>query len=807
MLFICAGGSAASATAPRAPGWRAGDHPAVTLGLEVGYGGAVPPSGWTPVGVTVTARAGSFTGSVVVWTGQPPPSLALGPGIPAGSRIAQSLAQNPEPSVAERRPIALAAGATTRLTVYLLDSHQTVTAEVVSAAGRPVATAQSLPPVPVDGPQVAVVSSDPGALASLALVSLPGPGARIQVAHLTAATMPATGTALRAFNLIVLDDANTDKLTAAQRRALTDYVEAGGDLLVAGGSSGAVTMAGVPVSLRAMRPGGVQVLPGLPEVGSELGLAGASGPVTATVGVAGGPVDLAQGAVPILVERPVGDGQAFFSAIDLSAADQPGAWQAAIAKEVLLRALLPGTVPPGWALAPNPGFTANGAWLSQALAGLPSVPVASLWLVGFLVGLYVLLCGPGILWALRRHGRQEWAWVAIPLVALLGVAAVTGGSLALGGSPVVTERIQVVRLFHGSSRDLTETAVGVFSLSGGAETVHDTTFPGGALLAALAGMARTGLAPPSPVIEEGGTSGSGVRLTWRQPGDLAAFGGIAFGPAPGALDQALVRSATGIDGTITSHLSVALGGAVVVDGAAVARLGTIAPGQRVGVDLPSGQAPTAGGTLVGQLASDAIGCAGGCAQSGPLVQRQRGQRESVLYEALGANVDSVPPTLLAWVPGGSGALTVGGRHSDPSQQELVMMTLDPEATGPQLAPGEVVPHVVGLQGSVTPYVTAAGERIFGQLGPGASVTYEFDLPAGTAGTVAVTMRGASASPPGLELAVFDDASAAWDPLPLAGGQPSVLPPSAESAGGAVRVRVTNAAGTPENFQSLEISAS
>src|SRR5712692_345419 len=65
---------------------RAAGGAQVELSLQVGYGGALPPSGWTPVNLTVHTGAASFRGSLVVWTDRPPGSLQLSAGIPSGSR-------------------------------------------------------------------------------------------------------------------------------------------------------------------------------------------------------------------------------------------------------------------------------------------------------------------------------------------------------------------------------------------------------------------------------------------------------------------------------------------------------------------------------------------------------------------------------------------------------------------------------------------------------------------------------------------------------------------------------------------------
>jgi hypothetical protein len=792
--------------------------PQVELSLQVGYGGALPPWGWTPVNLTVRTGAVSFRGSLVVWTDQPPSSLQLGAGIPSGSRVGQSLAQNPEPSVAARRDLTVAPGGTARVTVELLDHHQTVSAEVLTESGRPVASAQAPPPIPLDGPQVAVVSDNPTSLDGFAQVSLPGPGVHIQVLHLTTADLPESGVALRAFSLVAFDRASTATLSAGQRSALSDYVASGGDLLVVGGSGWQGTVAGLPSRLVGLAPSGVQTLPGLPGLASELGVATLASPVEVSAGAPGGGVAaLSEGTTPILVQASDGVGQTFFLTIDPSVepvASWPG--QAGLLREVLVRALLSGSVRPGWALAPNPGFTANGSWLFQALANLPSLHLPSLWLIGVIVATYILVCGPGVRWVLRRRGRPDLAWVAIPLVAAVSAGAIIAGTLGLRGSEAVTDRIRVIRLVPGSPDALVETAVGVFGPRLGTGMVEEASqacqASTGRLVAALARLGGAGPVPATPVIEPPPVSGgTRVALSWDQPGALQAFGEEAFQPAPGTLEQHLTLSGNHIAGTITSHLPVTLTGAVAIAGAVVQPLGTITSGATISVNLSTADAST--GSAAGGLAAQAT-LASGKAAASALAGREAAQRQSVLEEVLGNNVDSSPPTLVGWFRNAGPPLRVDGKLAHPEDLTALVVALDAAVGGPTLAPGDVPAHVVGLGGSVSPNVALSGARTFGNLGPGATVTYEFSLPPGVGrDRLALSLQAASGSSlaaGGLALEVFDHATLHWDSLdqaPTAAGQPVALPAAGSVSGdGLVRVRVRNTSNAPATFGGIELSS-
>jgi hypothetical protein len=113
-------------------------------------------------------------------------------------------------------------------------------------------------------------------------------------------------------------------------------------------------------------------------------------------------------------------------------------------------------------------------------------------------------------------------------------------------------------------------------------------------------------------------------------------------------------------------------------------------------------------------------------------------------------------------------------------------------------------------------VALSGARTLGNLGPGATVTYEFSLPPRVGyDRLALTLRAASGSSPaavgGLALEVFDHATLHWDPLDsatIAGGQPVALPAAAGSVSrdGLVRVRVRSTSNAPATFGGIELSS-
>src|SRR5690606_36043680 len=131
------------------------------------------------------------------------------------------------------------------------------------------------------------------------------------------------------------------------------------------------------------------------------------------------------------------------------------------------------------------------------------------WLVGFLAA-YVLVAVPLTLTVLRRRGRGELGWVALPLVAL-GFTA--GGWLAGRGvrDDTTVAHATVVRISEAGAG--ATTGVGVVSNGGGRVT---TTFRA---TWHATGTGNEWFGPRTPVVAA--ATNDGVALTQRlQPGEF-----------------------------------------------------------------------------------------------------------------------------------------------------------------------------------------------------------------------------------------------------------------------------------------------
>src|SRR5437879_3506713 len=277
-----------------APGAAAADSP-VTVQIEGGYGGVVPRGGWAPVQVSV-ANHGPDTKATLKLSAAPGQNGYSGGGIPKGLLVPLPAVHLPAPGggwfgfsgpgsasggppVTQQLDVVLPAGTAKHFTAYLPANPGTWKAEIVGTSGKSLAAAEIQVTESSSSLSIAVVSDDPHALnqiSSIQDLSQTIQGAP-QLIHLAPGALPETAAALSSFGLVAITNATTDSLTAAQRRALDDYVAQGGSVLVTGGNAWRTTQAGLPADLVAISASGVQSVPGLPGLASALGQPAVSG--------------------------------------------------------------------------------------------------------------------------------------------------------------------------------------------------------------------------------------------------------------------------------------------------------------------------------------------------------------------------------------------------------------------------------------------------------------------------------------------------------------------------------------------------
>ena len=820
----------------------AGADSPVTLQVEGGYGGVVPQGGWAPIQVNVTnhGRDTKATLKLSVATGQ---NGQTGGGVIKGPVVLPSTGSVATggwygfsgpgsaagPAVTRELDVVLPAGTMKHFTAYLPSSPGTWTAEVVDPSGKVLAAARAQV-TQSTSLRVAVVSDDPHALDQIGSLqdvaqTFQGPP---QAIHLTPGTLPDNAAALSAFGLVAVTNATTDALTAAQRRALDDYVGQGGSILVTGGDAWRTTQAGLPADLVALAASGVQAVVGLPGLASALGKPAVAGSVGVTIGTRrGGVTALGDGPTPILLDAPVGRGRALYLAVDPTA-EPLASWSGTmpLLRHVVVRAAAGSGALNAGSPFPTPGrgVQSQGSSLFLALSNIPSLDLPSPLLIAIALIAFIVLVGPVNYLLLRRIHRPDLAWGTIPLLVVMSAGSIYGIGLKTRGTDVLADRVRLLYVQPGSNRAYVDAGTGVFAPHTGAHTVSTVN---GSLVTTLAGgslfFGGGGIVLPLPFSSSPSATGSltvkdgnppAVRMTWPNADSIQAFGEEYAETQPGALDAHLTITNGRLTGTVVNHTGTTITDAAVLSGTAFSRFGTIRPGGSAPIDIPlPGAGPV--NRFAGQTFSLPqqvyLHAPASCAINVPCnvpgvtfpasrptaAGRQAQRRSDVLSGVLGQDVlDARQPMFVGWATTPSGPVQVDGERAQLNELDAYILQLDPPAfagTGSSLAAGSVAGRVVDVTGSPSLETPRAG--LGASLPPNASATVEFALGA-TAWqklSLTVTLPLPTGGPPSsgnATTAVYNFRTSTWDPLPLSISQATDVPAPGDhvSPDGLLRVR-------------------
>jgi hypothetical protein len=313
----------------------------------------------------------------------------------------------------------------------------------------------------------------------LSAASLPDPTRSIEIAGLDANTLPDIAEVLGNFDVIVLDDFNTNALNARQLAALQTWINQGGSLIEIGGSQWQRTLSVLPPQLLPVVINGATTLP----AGTELLTAG--GPTIAEIGQQPAPgtlkksitisaatlpgrddarqkafsnleTVLASGNTPLIVQAHQGQGIICYLAFDPTSeplVNWPGTialWKGLLLRALGDQALIPDTIP-RYNNGPGQTILRGGVW--QILQPSTIFPVWEL--VCLLLG-YIILIGPVRLLIVKKLKRPTWIWRII-----------------LGGVVVFSLLTYGLAYYQ---KGTTVNSISIIQLNQGGQLAHMTTF-------------------------------------------------------------------------------------------------------------------------------------------------------------------------------------------------------------------------------------------------------------------------------------------------------------------------------------------
>ncbi len=306
---------------------------------------------------------------------------------------------------------------------------------------------------------VGAISDTPAAFDGLSDVTPLGGTSR--VAQLKISDLPERYQAWDALDALVVSNADTGALTAAQKQALDLWLSSGGKLFVTGGAQWQRTTAGLneflPVEI-----GSTQNVTGLSSLSAYVEDAN---PLNAAAMVTVGTMRedaqalVEQNGIPIFAWKSVGFGAVYYLAADPSVNPLRG-W---VGMKTLYEQSLAAHSPlPSWAVTTfdSTGYS-NPA--EQALGAMKELSMPSILYICGLLGLYVVVMGPLNFLVLRRAKRRELAWMTIPALVILFSCVFYATGFSFRGFTPILNRLMVIQAWDGLPQAKVKALVGIYS--------------------------------------------------------------------------------------------------------------------------------------------------------------------------------------------------------------------------------------------------------------------------------------------------------------------------------------------------------
>jgi hypothetical protein len=292
---------------------------------------------------------------------------------------------------------------------------------------------------PYQGALIAVLSDDPDTMNFMNVLN--GKGNSVSVFPLKNASVPSDGMLLNGLDVIVINNFASDTLSEPQRQAITDWVNGGGTLILAGGAGYSKTAAPF-ADITPVVANGTTTVNSLAELeklgGKPLKLDGAFTISTAEA-VEGAQIGIEVDGQPLFASKTYGQGSVQYAAYDLamepvsSWAGHPDAWAS------ILRNNLP-------MMGAQNGMYYNSLMdnLNYVLEYFPSLKMPSFTLLLWMLIIYAVVVAPLLYYILKKADKREWAWFLIPIIAVIA----SGSVYVVGSSDKTRELAHTINLIE-----------------------------------------------------------------------------------------------------------------------------------------------------------------------------------------------------------------------------------------------------------------------------------------------------------------------------------------------------------------------
>ncbi|MDB5082445.1 MAG: hypothetical protein JWP00_4369 [Chloroflexi bacterium] len=372
-----------------------------------------------------------------------------------------------------QRDVTLSERANKRLLLYIVpfvetsnSSGQVVydTPIILKAGNQKLAEAKVnlQPRIPTDY-LVGTFTQDPNGLNNLNNLKVGG-GQRNRVTSLNLSLndIPDRGSGLHSFNALIFSDQNTDSLSAEQRTALRDYVEGGGQIILAGGSGWSKVQSGFNPAFLPLDVHNYVNIASLdsliPPGGEEIK---ASGPLSRPAVIAQGQVmkdarllsHILNGniVVPIAAERKVGAGRVVAMSVDLAVpplTDWNGSTQ------FWLELFSFNVTPPHQLYTETNPQIKNASDMLNLVTNVPELKLPDISTFFILLAIYMVLMGPVNYLVLKKVKRLALSWITLPALTALFTFMVLNYANSQPPGQVLINQLSVIQV--GADQDLAQ---------------------------------------------------------------------------------------------------------------------------------------------------------------------------------------------------------------------------------------------------------------------------------------------------------------------------------------------------------------
>lgn len=426
-------------------------EPAIRIQSELGYGGNVKTGEWSPLTITLTSDV-DVSGEIVVQSEYP---FING----SGSYV---------------KKVDLPAGTSKKVTMgipgnsFHNNNNSIRFYEGTAESGKyiPFTAGQSfIQSSATESTLIGVLAQDPDSLNFLITLNQKSQGRDLKVIPLKGEQIPEDAILLNTLDIIFVNDFAMDSLSSKQIAAIHSWVAHGGTLVLAGGSGYPKAVNGLedlsPVEY--LGQADVTSLPELVKVGGKPLTLESPFPVSLAKPKEGADVTLKFGENPLFASWTVGKGEVHYAAYDVameplnSWSGHGEVWSTELSKRFSIS-----TNNMYGSYGSQTGFMSG---MDYILDYFPSLTLPPFSLLVWLLLAYAVLVAPILYYVLKKLDKREWAWLFIPLIAVLasGGIYIAGTS---GKSSTLTHNLNIMELDGQGHADRT-TASALFVPRGG----------------------------------------------------------------------------------------------------------------------------------------------------------------------------------------------------------------------------------------------------------------------------------------------------------------------------------------------------